>query len=130
MTGIFLAFGAFFLKHFVVDFLLQPRWMFANKHRLGHPGGLAHAALHGLVTFTILYALLGLDYAAPSASLGLAGGLALAEAVIHYGVDWTKMNVTRWQGWKPDSSPWFWYSLGADQFSHYMTYLILLMLWF
>ena len=44
----------FIVKHFIVDFLLQTKWQWSNKHKLGHPGGIFHAWLHGLVTVLIL----------------------------------------------------------------------------
>ncbi len=40
-------------KHFLFDFVLQTRFQLANKHRYGHPGGLAHAALHALGTLSV-----------------------------------------------------------------------------
>lgn len=49
--------------------------------------------------------------------------LGLIDAVIHYHVDWAKMNVNAKYGWKPDTHPEFWYLLGLDQFAHAVTYI-------
>lgn len=128
-SAIFLAFGVFFVKHFVVDFLLQPRWMCRNKARFGHPGGLAHAALHGIVTALILplclYGLPGLHM-----TVVVACWLGLIEFSAHYLIDWAKMNVNLVFAWGPTTHQEFWNLLGFDQLLHYMTYLFILMYWF
>ena len=99
------------VKHFIVDFLLQPKWMWSNKGISLHPGGLAHAGLHGLVTFIIL-----------SFYVKYAFFIAFAEAVVHYVVDFLKMNINSLYGWT-SANPKFWVALGVDQFLHYMTYV-------
>ena len=38
----------FQVKHFVADYLLQPRWMLYGKGDLRKPGGYAHAGVHAL----------------------------------------------------------------------------------
>jgi hypothetical protein len=54
--------------------------------------------------------------------------LGLFDAVIHYHVDWAKMNINAKFGWKADQHPEFWYLLGADQLAHYLTYVGLIYL--
>lgn len=56
--------------------------------------------------------------------------LGVSEALAHYWIDWGKMNINQAMGWGPTNSECFWYTLGADQFFHYMTYLIILAIWF
>lgn len=111
---------AFFLKHFLCDFPLQ-RWayMFANKGTYGHPGGILHAAIHGIGTFIIL-AVFGLP----------AIGFALLDALIHYHVDWAKMKIGKVYNLKPDNSEWYWHLLGLDQLIHALTYIMIVgILW-
>ena len=106
--------SALFTKHWVVDFMFQPPYMYKNKGTYGHPGGIVHAGLHGLTSA----ALFGF----------LPGGLWLcvAEFVIHYHIDWAKMNLNRVFGWGPMTSENFWRLLGFDQWLHAMTYIWML----
>ncbi|HNU66717.1 MAG TPA: DUF3307 domain-containing protein [Methylotenera sp.] len=109
----FIALIWLFVKHFICDFPLQATpWMYRNKGTYGHAGGLAHSALHGIGTFVILFYWLGLH----------AWVYAMAETMIHYHIDWAKMNTNRYFNLKPDSSEWFWISLGFDQLLHHLTY--------
>lgn len=99
-------FTAFVVKHFVADFPLQPPYQWMNKGKYGHPGGVLHAAIHGIFTLAIcLY-------------FHLPVLLALADTVIHYHIDWAKMQFT----YKPDNK-YFWWLLGLDQMLHYLTYV-------
>ena len=70
-------------KHFVVDFPLQHSYQYLNKGTYGHPGGLLHSGLHGVGTYLCLL------WWAPLAALYLA----IADAAIHYHIDWAKMNL-------------------------------------
>lgn len=107
----------FQLKHFVCDFLLQGPYMFMNKGTYGHPGGILHSAVQVLGTVVIL-ALFGVTFW-PTLLL------SLLEGVIHYHIDWVKMNINTRFGLNPNKSQ-FWYLLGADQLLHQATYLILI----
>lgn len=120
MMPFILLFFLFQIKHLVVDFFLQGPYMYLNKGTFGHPGGLLHAGLHGVVSLIMLVWLFGVHH--QSALLWLAT-ICVAEFVIHYLVDWAKMNLNRIRGWGPNTSEWFWYSLGVDQFLHQITYL-------
>ena len=102
-----------FTKHFVVDFPLQNRFQYANKGTYGHPGGLVHATLHAATT------LMCFSWYAPLA----AYYLALIDGVIHYHIDWAKMNLNARLGWGPTTHEQFWWLLGLDQFLHAMTYV-------
>ena len=51
--------------------------------------------------------------------------LALADGVIHYHVDWAKMNLNAKMGWGPNTHEQFWWLLDLDQFLHALTYIIL-----
>ena len=106
-----------FIKHFICDFLLQANpWMYRNKGSYGHAGGLAHSALHGVGTFVIFAFWLGAS----------AWVYALADGIIHYHIDWAKMNAGKRYNLKPDNSEWFWILLGFDQLLHHLTYFALI----
>ena len=107
-----------FTKHFLVDFPLQNKYQWSNKGTYGHPGGLFHAAFHGLGTFWCFM------FFVPA----MAGWLALLDAIIHYHVDWAKMNLNDKMGWTPINSEKFWWLLGLDQFLHALTYIGLIAL--
>ena len=107
-----------FTKHFYVDFPLQNKYQWSNKGTYGHPGGLLHASLHGLATMLCFW------WYAPLACIWLG----VIDAVVHYHIDWAKMNLNDRLGLKPDNSEYFWWLLGLDQFLHAMTYIWLVTL--
>lgn len=102
-------------KHCIVDFPLQNKYQWSNKGTYGHPGGLLHASLHGLATMLCFW------WYAPLACVWLG----FIDAVIHYHVDWAKMNLNAKKGWGPLTHEQFWWLLGVDQFLHAMTYILL-----
>lgn len=101
-----------FTKHFIVDFPLQPRYMYSNKGIYGHPGGVLHSWLHGICTWVIF------AFFTPHAIL-----LALADQLIHYHIDWAKMNINKKLGWGPTTHEQFWWLTGLDQYLHALTYI-------
>lgn len=105
-------------KHFLFDFVFQSDWQVRNKGRYGHPGGLVHAGLHGVGTLVVglIAALFG------TVGVEVALALALADALIHYHVDWSKAQISRRLKLTPDRHG-FWIALGADQAAHHATYL-------
>ena len=111
---IFVLFTLFAFKHFIVDFLLQKKYQYANKGIYGHPGGLLHAGLHGVGTFLCLM------FFSPE----LAGILAILDAVIHYHIDWFHMKFGA-QSYK-DKKYWQW--IGIEHFLHQQTYILLIIL--
>lgn len=103
-----------FTKHFIVDFPLQTPFQWMNKGTYGHPGGLLHSGLHGIATILIFL----FFTTAP-----LAIFLGFLDAIIHYHIDYAKMNLNRIKEWKCDKNPEFWTLLGLDQYLHALTYL-------
>lgn len=81
--------GILVLKHFIVDALLQTKYQYSNKGKYGHFGGILHAALHGIGTFLVMS--LCLIYP-PFYTCVVIG---LLDFVIHYHIDWGKMNITK-----------------------------------
>ena len=102
-----------FTKHFIVDFPLQVRYQWSNKGTYGHPGGILHAALHGMGTWVCF------AWYAPEAAIWLS----LFDMVLHYHIDWAKMNLNAKLGWGPNTHEEFWWLLGLDQFLHALTYI-------
>ena len=102
------------IKHLICDGLLQTKEMVHSKGIYGKGLGILHSALHGAGTFVAL-AIFG-------TSLSLSIGIALADAVLHYHVDFIKENLTRMRGWTVADRE-FWWAQMTDQFIHNVTYL-------
>lgn len=100
-------------KHFIVDFPLQTKFQYSNKGKYGHPGGLLHSFFHGCATYFCF------AWFAPIA----AGYLAIIDMVVHYHIDWAKVNINNKFGWGPTTHEQFWWLLGLDQFLHAITYV-------
>jgi Protein of unknown function (DUF3307) len=107
-----------FVKHFVVDFLLQRPYQYSNKGVYGHPGGVLHAGLHGTATMLCLR-LFGYD-------VELVMILGLLDTVLHYHIDWAKVNINRHYGWTATTHEEFWWLMGLDQFLHTATYILII----
>ena len=104
------------VKHFLCDFPLQADpWLYGNKGKYGHPGGITHATIH-LAGTLIALDVCGVTWPAVSV-------LALADGLIHYHIDFAKMRLNAHFGLKPDNSEWFWILLGFDQLLHGLTYI-------
>lgn len=123
MNAIVAVFLGFAVKHFVVDFLLQGPYQWKNKGKFGHPGGILHSGLHALTTIAMFYLFV---YLYPGQFLtSMIFSLALFEFVVHYLMDWSKVNINAYKGWGPTTHPEYWYLLGFDQFIHTITYVVM-----
>lgn len=106
-----------FVKHFICDFPLQSNpWLYRNKGTYLHPGGLVHAGVHGIGTLLVLAPFIG------SASMIYA----LIDMIVHYHIDWAKMNINQHYDLQPHTSERFWILLGFDQLLHHMTYFMII----
>ncbi len=126
------------IKHFVADFLFQTNWMAINKGTFLHPGGLAHSGLHALFTLVLLV----LAKAYVPAGWLLICGITVAEFVIHYAIDYGKMNLDKklnyshltFENGEPTSRvithTGYYLLLGADQLLHYLTYAAIIYMLF
>ena len=109
---------AFFgIKHFVVDFPLQKPFQYLNKGTYGHPGGILHAGLHGLGTIAAIWIFADLPWLVI---------MAVFDAVVHYHIDWAKMNLNKRFGWGPTTHEEFWWLMGLDQLLHWLTYCVII----
>jgi hypothetical protein len=112
METTLLIFTLLITKHFIVDFPLQQAYQYTNKGTYGHPGGILHAGLHGIGTFLCLMVF------SPFAIF-----FAFVDMIVHYHIDWAKMNLNAKMGWGPTTHEQFWWLLGLDQLLHYLTYV-------
>jgi Protein of unknown function (DUF3307) len=101
------------LKHFVCDFPLQGPYQYLNKGTYGHAGGLLHCAIHLVGSIFVLCFFM-------HSPMFLILGV---EFVVHYHVDWAKMNINKRMRWTPTTSEQFWWLLGFDQLLHQLTYV-------
>jgi hypothetical protein len=104
------------VKHFVADFVLQTPYQFLNKGIYGHPGGLIHSGIHVVGT---VFAFLVIAPSWPIAAAILAG-----EFIAHYHIDWLKEGTVKRQQWQFPQAE-FWWTFGADQALHQVTYLVI-----
>lgn len=105
-----------FIKHFICDFPLQTSpWMYRNKGIYLHLGGITHALLHGLGTWLVLVFFIGQQ----------ALLYALIDFMLHYHIDWAKLNINKHYDLRADNSNWFWILLGFDQLAHHITYFLI-----
>jgi len=116
VSTVLLFLGALQVKHFICDGPLQSKAMVDEKRRYGARLGVIHSAIHGLGALIVMVIFIGL--------VPLAFALALADALIHYHVDFTKENVVRQMGWTVAQGP-FWWAMSFDQMLHQLTYLAL-----
>lgn len=102
-------------KHFLADFPLQTPYMVTGKgkRRDWVAPLLAHAAVHGALTFVIFLAA-GFSW--------LSVPVATAEMLVHATIDRVKAHPDLGGRWNP-TQPQFWWALGADQLAHNACYL-------
>ena len=116
MSTLLLLLTLFQIKHFICGFPLQAfPYQYKNKGTYLHLGGILHAGIHFIGTSLILifftkYWLL----------------LSIVDFILHYHIDWAKMNINKRFNLKPDNSEWFWIWLGIDQLLHQLTYITLI----
>lgn len=112
-------FTLFLIKHFLCDFPLQTRYQYSNKGILWHPGGLLHAfiTIAGSAIILLLWGFLEFE---------VLGFLLAFEFVIHYFMDWAKVNINEYYDWKPNTSEYYWWLLGFDQLVHMLTYVVMI----
>ena len=107
----------FELKHYICDFVLQTGDMSRKKGIYGHRAGIIHAGTHvaGSVPAIVLL----------TRSSSLIWPIMAAEFVVHYHVDWLKLQFDHRRGLSVDRHM-YWIIFGADQFIHQLTYVAIL----
>lgn len=112
---------ALIVKHFVFDFFWQPPFMWKNKGKFGHWGGLVHSGVHAVATLAILFAFIGTGEP-------IVVYIAAIEFIVHYFTDYFKMNINKNYGWACNTHNEFWQLTGLDQMIHYLTYVLILIM--
>lgn len=103
----------FQVKHFVADYLMQPKWVLGGKGSMRRAGGYVHAGVHAVGSVPA-YLIAGLG----ATEIAV---LVLAEFVIHYAIDFCKIGLSRRSHAGPDKAS-YWAMHGADQLAHQLTY--------
>lgn len=103
-----------FIKHYLVDFVLQTQEEIDNKGKFFKWKGFKHSLKHGLLTAFVLYL-------TPLPAV-IISFLAIFDMVVHYLIDWIKMNY----GNKDIKTKQFWNHLGLDQLAHQLTYIFII----
>jgi hypothetical protein len=103
-----------FYKHLMVDFFLQTPYQYLNKGKYFHPGGLLHSFLHIIATGILLFV-----FGAKKHLIEIL----IVEFLLHYHIDWAKVQINSRYGWKADKNEEFWMLLGIDQYLHALTYI-------
>lgn len=107
------------IKHLIVDWCWQPAYEWQNKGTYGHMGGIIHAVKNAVGTAACFCIFVDISMAL----------LILAiDGIMHYHIDWAKMNINRMTGWNANTHPQFWWLTGLDQALHQITYLALVLL--
>jgi hypothetical protein len=116
-TYVLLLLVGFQIKHFVADYLLQARWMIAGKLSFSKAGGYVHVGIHALGSAGVLVL--------ADVPLAVSAPLVLAEAVVHYLIDYGK---AMWSRTRPAdvTSASYWAAHGADQLMHQITYAVMI----
>jgi hypothetical protein len=105
------------VKHLVVDWCWQPPYEWKNKGTYGHWGGIRHSLKNAAGTAVCFIPFV----AAPSLIM-----VFLIDFMVHYHVDYGKMNINRIKSWGPTTHAEFWMLTGLDQFFHQICYIILI----
>lgn len=104
------------IKHLLIDWCWQPEYEWKNKGTYGHFGGIRHAGKNAIGTMVCFI---------PFALWQCLPIIFIIDFLIHYNIDWMKMNINRIMKWGPLTHPQFWWLTGLDQFLHQICYLFL-----
>jgi hypothetical protein len=103
------------IKHWYIDFVNQTDEEVAHKGIYLDWRGLKHSAKHGVASAAIFMLFLSI----PSAVV-----LGIIDFVMHYHIDWAKMNY----GNRDITNKQFWNHLGLDQMAHQIGYIAMIAL--
>ncbi|HUV32807.1 MAG TPA: DUF3307 domain-containing protein [Devosiaceae bacterium] len=103
----------FQIKHFLADYLLQPGWMLQGKGSIAAAGGYIHAGVHSACSAIVLVV--------AGVPPGLTAVLAVAEFVVHYLLDFSKIRYSAGVDEAREPAK-YWGMFGFDQLMHQLTY--------
>lgn len=104
------------IKHLLLDWIFQPKWMWSNKGTYGHLGGVTHALLNGFGTAAII-----------SLYYNNFWPILVIDSILHYHIDWAKIRILNLANLDSNDKE-FWWLTGIDQFLHQITYILLIMM--
>lgn len=115
MIDILLVLFGLQIKHCYADFVIQTYAQTVHKGIYRDPIGISHSLDHVWTSAAVLLLLsffipLHVAYVVP---------VVVAEGLLHYHIDWTKVKY----GSKDNTKPLFWAQFGYDQLAHQITYL-------
>jgi hypothetical protein len=105
------------IKHWYIDFVNQSMEEVYGKGIYGNWQGVKHSLKHGIAT-ALIFLLTDVSFA----DVLLLG---ILDSVIHYHIDWSKININKKHGYTVET-PQFWTWLGADQLAHQLTYIAMI----
>ena len=103
------------VKHWYIDFVNQDMEEVNHKGQYLHWLGVKHSLKQGFGTMACVWVVVGTPY------LIWAFAMGCIDFLIHYHIDWTKMNY----GNRDIQNPKFWNHLGLDQMAHQLTYILI-----
>ena len=111
---IFIILVLLFVKHWYIDFVNQTADEVQWKGTYLKWAGIKHSLKHGVGTVLVLWI----------CGIGPVDAVMLGvlDFMVHYHIDWTKININRKNNYTPQDKQ-FWTWLGADQLAHSLTYL-------
>ena len=112
MLEIFIILILLQIKHWYVDFVNQDDVEVKHKGLYLHWLGIKHSFKHGIATLLILLMFAPVNWAV---------GLAMVDFILHYHIDWAKMNY----GNRDITTKAFWNHLGLDQMAHQLVYILI-----
>ena len=110
----------FQVKHWYADFKIQTYMQTVKKGIWLNPVGISHSVDH---MWGSMLALLVFSIIITPITWWLIILIAIAEAVIHYIIDFTKVKF----GCKDNTNPLFWNQFGLDQLAHQTCYLLIVL---
>ena len=105
------------IKHWYADFCIQTYAQTVRKGIYRDPVGISHSIDH---IWTSLVVLLIFSFFFTISPIDILV-VAIAEGIIHYHIDWTKVHF----GCKDLTKPLFWNQFGLDQLAHQITYIVM-----
>lgn len=137
-SAVFL-FALLIIKHLIADLPLQTNWMAFNKGTWLHKGGVVHAGIHGVTTLLALWIFASFASQPLTAGFFTVVFVVVFEVVVHYIIDFTKMNIDRLFKFsylardeetgkvksRNITSNFYYYSLVGDQMVHVFCYVLM-----
>lgn len=111
-------------KHYVVDFLWQPRYEWENKKYYMHPAGQVHALKQAIGTAIVFFFGSAVFEDHLNHAVYIVEAAFVIDWVLHYHIDYLKEKFIHYYkiGFK---NPKYWAAFGFDQFLHHLTYIAL-----